>query len=87
MLALLRAPKPPIMIGRRYPFGQNPACHIVDIVSKLQVFGFISSGWTLPIYRMSFVSPRCFVMRKSETFVLPLKVQVISFRCSKLLLV
>ncbi|RPB18940.1 hypothetical protein L211DRAFT_673426 [Terfezia boudieri ATCC MYA-4762] len=46
-----------------------------DIVKMLQVFGFMTSGWTLIIYRVSFITPHYFVMKKTPTFILPLKAQ------------
>lgn len=41
-----------------------------ELVRQIQVFGFITSGWTLTIYRMSFCTPGSFLLRKSETFTL-----------------
>lgn len=41
-----------------------------DLVRQVQVFGFITSGWTLTIYRISFCTPGSFLLRKSEVFTL-----------------
>lgn len=41
-----------------------------ELVRQIQVFGFITSGWTLTIYRMSFCTSGSFLLRSSETFTL-----------------
>lgn len=41
-----------------------------ELVRQVQVFGFITSGWTLTIYRMSWCTPGSFLLRRSETFTL-----------------
>jgi len=41
-----------------------------ELVRQIQVFGFITSGWNLTIYRMSFCTTGSFLLRKSEMFTL-----------------